>query len=283
MTREKRKENLENITFIVKTFERFYCIKRLVKSIYRYYPNAKILIADDSEKSCKAYLERKYARKELKVYELPKDVGLSYGRNYLLDRVETEYFCLLDDDFVFDEKTDINTALEMMRERTEVDILGGYFRNYIATMGIKPYLRRILRRIKRKKEPFRPYNYIGELKLDSDNQVLYCNYITKQFPDYEIVDIVHNFFVARTCVIRDRNRWDEELKLQEHTAFFVMAKLKGIRVAFTNRFSVQHWPYRPEKYTSFRSRNYFEIFLKKMNIRKVVSTYDGGEVKIREI
>ena len=277
-------DKLEDVTFIVKTFERFNCVKRLVKSIYRYYPDAIIRIADDSEKSCKAYLEQKYGNKDLKVYELPSDVGLSYGRNYLMDRVETKYFCLLDDDFVFDKKTDIAAAMKMIQEK-DLDILGGFFRNYNAKQGVKARLKSIARTILLRKAPYKPYNYMGELRLDSENRILYGDYITNQFPDYKVVDIVHNFFVARTSVIREKNRWDDELKLQEHTAFFVQAKQNGIRVAFTNRFSVQHWPFRPAKYQSFRLRDidYFGIFLRKMNIQKWVKTINGSEAQIREI
>ena len=101
---------MNDITFIVKTFERFYCIKRLVKSIFKYYPDANILIADDSEVSCKTYFYKKYGDGNITVYELEKDCGLSYGRNFLLERVKTKYFVLLDDDFVFDKRTNIEVA-----------------------------------------------------------------------------------------------------------------------------------------------------------------------------
>ena len=39
-------------------------------------------------------LEKKYADNNIAVFELPHDCGLSYGRNFLVDKVKTEYFRL---------------------------------------------------------------------------------------------------------------------------------------------------------------------------------------------
>lgn len=279
---QRNSRNLEDLTFVVKTFERFKCIKRLVRSIYRYYPHAKILIADDSRTSCKAYLEKKYGRKGLEVIELPYDMGLSYGRNCLVDRVKTEYFCLLDDDFVFDRRTDIAAAMELIREK-DVDILSGYMRGYVMTKTKKAWLKLQLKHILQKKPLYAAYNYIGFLKLDADAHVLYCDLSSKRFPDYQAVDIVPNFFVGRTSAIRERNRWDEELKLNEHTDFFLRAKLHGLRVACTSRYSVQHRQNKPGEYESYRNRDYFKLFMEKTGIQKVISTHDGGEVEVQEI
>ena len=60
---------MNDVTFIIKTFERPECIKRLVKSIYKYYKDAIILVGDDSKISCKKYIEQKYYDKNIKVYE----------------------------------------------------------------------------------------------------------------------------------------------------------------------------------------------------------------------
>ena len=269
---------MEDVTFIIKTFERLYCIKRLVKSIYKKYPDAKVLIADDSSISCKSYFERSKWNDKIKVIELKKDCGLAEGRNVLVDNVKTEYFLLLDDDFVFDKKTDIKRALDILKER-KLDILGGFIRNYTEINNLFTFIKLIIQRIIHYEKPA---NYIGTLYYNSETKTLYANYIRKQFPVYTDSDLVLNFFVARTNVVREKNRWDDELKLQEHTAFFYKAKKNGLKVGFSNEFSIQHRPIRLKKYSSFRGRNFTKIFMEKNDIDRIESTYDNGEVIITE-
>lgn len=264
---------MKDITFIIKTFERFRCVKRLVKSIYDKYPDANVLIADDSEKSCKEYFMNTYTDKNIRVYEIEKDSGLSIGRNYLLDRVRTRYFVLLDDDFVFDNKTDIVKGLTILKEN-DLDILGGYFRNYSSVNGWFGALKVLIQEVIRFELP---NNYIGNLNYDETSGTLFADYRIYDFPEYVRTDITHNFFIAKTEVIREKNRWDDELKLQEHTAFFLKAKLNGIKVGFSNLISVKHKPERLKKYNSYRNRNFVQLFMKKYNIKKIVATYDGNE------
>lgn len=269
---------MDNITFIVKTFERFYCVKRLVKSILKKYPDATILIADDSAKSCKQYFENSKWRNNIKVIELETDCGLSKGRNALIDMVETDYFLLLDDDFVFDKKTDINRAMEIIKKE-DLDILGGFIRNYTEINSLFTLFKLIVQRLIRYEKPA---NYIGSLDFDEETKTLYVKYIRKQFPLFLKTDIVMNFFVAKTKTIRDKNRWDDELKLQEHTAFFFSAKKKGLKIAFSNEFSVQHRPIKLKKYSSFRGRNFVKIFMEKNDIQRIVATYDNEETVVTD-
>ena len=269
---------MKNVTFIIKTFERFKCVKRLVNSIYRYYPDAIILIGDDSEISCKQYFAKHYTGKDLTVYVLPKDCGLSYGRNYLLDRVKTDYFVLLDDDFVFDKRTDIQTGISILSEKG-LDILGGYFRNYSEVYKFTDNFKVLIRHMFHLEIP---YNYIGKLMLDKETRILNADYITKEFPDFTLTDITHNFFIGRTNVIRTKNRWDDDLKLHEHTDFFLRGKANGLSVGFTNQMSVQHKPIKPKKYNDFRNRDFVKLFMEKNDIKKIVATYNGKEEKVTE-
>lgn len=267
---------MKDVTFIIKTFERPSCVRRLVKSIYKKYPCASILIADDSEHSCKTYLEEKYSDKLLKVFELDKDQGLSYGRNYLVDKVKTKYFVLLDDDFVFDDKTDIEAGLSIIKEK-QLDILGGYIRNYCMQDGIVSLLKLGIQNIIKYEKPA---NYMGTFMLNKKEKKLYINRITNSFPEYEETDIVLNFFIAKTDVIKNVNRWDNELKLQEHTAFFYKAKKNGLRIAFSNKLSVQHKPLRISDYGAYRERDFTQLFLEKYGISEVVSIFDNGSVTV---
>lgn len=264
---------MDDISFIIKTLERPYCLLRLVKSIYKYYPNARVLIADDSEVSCKRGVEKRFSDKKICVYELPHDCGLSYGRNFLVDKVQTKYFVLLDDDFVFDKKTDIRTGLKMLEEKG-LDIAGGYFRNYPALGSFADCLKYLPKLIV---HGIQRYNYLGFLEELGDE--VRVKYYTKRFPDFERADIVHNFFIARTEAVRERCLWDETIKMHEHTPFFIKAKRQGLKVGFTRVMSVKHKPIRRKKYNQYRDRNYIRDWMKLYGFERFAFSYDDGEEK----
>ncbi|TDW13953.1 GT2 family glycosyltransferase [Breznakia blatticola] len=268
--------SLSNITMIIKTFERPDCIRKLVKSIYKYYPEAIVLIGDDSEVSCKDEIEGKYKNKQIKVYELPKDSGLSFGRNFLLEKVDTPYFLLLDDDFVFDNRTKIVECLNVFM-KNDIDILGGLFRNYKIINHWYDNLIVFAQKILRYELTT---NYIGTIDFDENTKILTTKYELHRFPKYEKTDIVHNFFIAKTDKVRNENLWDNDLKLQEHTPFFFEAKKKGFKVYTTNQLSVRHMPKRMKKYNSFRGRDFVQVFMHKYNINQIRMSNDDGVNKV---
>ena len=261
---------MNDLTIIIKTLDRYDCLKKLIRSIIKKYKNIPILIGDDSNISCKENIKKDFPHANIKVYEMPHDCGLSYGRNFLITKVKTKYFCLCDDDFVFDKKTDLKKAMDIIKEK-KVDILGGYIRNYKIIKSFKDRIIRIAQTILHYELPT---NYIGTMK--EKNGILYINYRIKDFPSYEEEDIVMNFFIARTEVIKN-NPWDNELKLQEHTAFFYSMKKNNVKVAFTNQLSTRHCPVQNKKYRNFRTRNFTQVFMRKNNISKIISTYDNKE------
>lgn len=92
----------------------------------------------------------------IKVLSLPYDIGLSASRNELLkhvfskklllnnqkknlkkyfQKVETEYFVLLDDDFVFTKQTTLNKLLNVMLENKDLDIVSGRFLKKISNFS----------------------------------------------------------------------------------------------------------------------------------------------------
>lgn len=260
---------MKNLTFIIKTLDRYYCLKPLIKSIIKYYPDSKILIGDDGKVTCKEKIKKDFKNnKNIKVYELPYDCGLSYGRNYLVSKVKTKYFCLCDDDFLLDRKTNVPAAIEILEDKN-LDIIGGYIRNYKIINSTKDKVIKLVQKIIHYELPT---NYIGNFEIKKNDLV--ANYKIKEFPDYCDSDIVLNFFVAKTDVIKS-NPWDNNLKLQEHTAFFYKAKLNNLKIGFTNKLSVKHCPVQYEKYKSFRTRNYTHVFMEKNNLNSILSNYDN--------
>ena len=235
---------LENVTMVIKTFERYGRLKTLLASIKKHYGSPRIIIVDDSKNF-------ETIRGENTTYHLiPFDTGLSAGRNIAVSMVRTKYTLLLDDDFEFTEETNIGKLVEIL-DNTSLDLIGG---NVILNGS--------------------PQQYCGNLEIDENRILHYKNELRGwNFEHkYATCDMILNFFLARTAILK-ACPWDERLKLGEHTAFFWKYKGK-IKVGHTPNVSVNHNPGGYNKENScFRDRNnvYFEDWLERENIKGIVN------------
>ena len=127
-------EGYADIAFLIKTFERYDCLERLLFSIAKYYPNANIFIADDGQnfdsKYYKDLWERLYKEgltKKPTAYNIEYDSGLSYSRNFLVKTVRDKfkYLLILDDDFEFTEETRIRKMKELLESDLTIGLVGG--------------------------------------------------------------------------------------------------------------------------------------------------------------
>ena len=259
---------MDEVTIIIKTLDRCDCLINLLDSIFKKYPKIRVLVGDDSEISSKEKILSKFNQYNLQYYNLEKDCGLSAGRNFLLNKIQTKYFVLADDDFVFDQKTNLERAVQILEEK-KLDIIGGYIRNYKIVKNKWDKFLVIIQKILKYELPT---NYIGTLKMEGST--FYADYIVHSFPEFVETDLVLNFFVAKTEIIQKMQGWDPELKLQEHTEFFYRAKLNNLKVGFTNELSVQHHPFKLKEYKSKRNRNYTKVFMDKYKIDKIIANYD---------
>lgn len=259
---------MDEVTIIIKTLDRCDCLINLLDSIFKKYPKIRVLVGDDSEISSKEKIMKKFCKYNLQYFNLEKDCGLSAGRNFLLNKVQTKYFVLADDDFVFDKKTNLERALQILEEK-KLDIIGGYIRNYKIVKNNWDKFLVIIQKILKYELPT---NYIGTLKMEGST--FYADYIVHSFPEFVETDLVLNFFLAKTEIIKKIQGWDPELKLQEHTEFFYRAKLNNLKVGFTNELSVQHHPFKLKGYNSKRNRNYTKVFMDKYKIDKIIANYD---------
>ncbi len=186
----------------------------------------------------KESIDKFYPNVPVLVYDDTKfDRGLSWGRNHLVSQVKTPFFLLLDDDFVFTEETKIEKLYEKAEQGYDV-VAGALMENSIL-------------------------HYEGRFEL-KDKVLKYIK--TTEEP----LDYVLNFFVGRTEKFKEC-KWDEELKLAEHTAFFFVNKGK-LKIGYDGSVIVQHLPQRPPGYSDDRARamSYFEGWMKKMNIDKII-------------
>lgn len=260
-----------DITVLIKTMIRPKSVIRLVNSLLKYYPDIKILIADDGKPSSKQQVIENFQNADIEYYELDEDSGLSYGRNFLLEKVKTTYFLLCDDDFEIDQSLKLNELIDML-ESNHLDILGGYFRNYKIVKSAKDKIIVLAQKLLHYELNT---NYIG--RIDNNGDSLSVHYIRKEFPEFTLTDICHNFFLGNTKRIKEMGGWDNDLKLQEHTEFFVRAKTFGLKVGFTNKMSVKHFPEHSKNYSSKRGRDFSQLFLKKYGFKSAYYYFDEKE------
>lgn len=272
-------------TIIIKTFERPRNLERLLHSIFAYYPDIDIIVADDSKnaRGNKEVTCSKWRNRRLTYMDLPYDIGLSAGRNAALDIVATEYFLLCDDDFVFNEKTDI-MQLKQSLETENVDLVGGVL------FETKLYKSALLNFIMRRwiallfdigfsvKLPIKKI-LCGHFQFNAQTLTIEsCKDIEHELL---ISDMTFNFFLARTQ-IREHVRWRDELKLLEHLAFFYDFKQAGLSLLVSTTVGVNHLRdmgirYRAQRYHA-KNEQYHRLRMDMLNITEI----RGGQPFILE-
>lgn len=206
------KQSVDNkCTAIIKTFERPDKVTKLLASIRRFYPSLPVVIIDDS----KVAIDKKWDRLT-EYYHVAYDIGLSDGRNRAVSYVKTPFTLLLDDDFIFTKDTTIELLLAIL-EDNHFDLVGGE----VIDHGKYPSF-------------FRGNLYIKANKL-------WLQYKAGSHDEYSRYDFVLNFFLARTEVLQV-SPWDPDLKIREHEDFFWRLKKHDIKITYTNKVSLHHFP-----------------------------------------
>lgn len=214
----KRPLDIQDVTGLIKTFERPRQLRTLVASIRKYYPTMPLVVVDDSRNP-----QPIEGDPRTRTLTQRFDSGLSAGRNAGLQLIRTPLTLLMDDDFRFYQRTKIELLLEPIRDG--LDLCSGTVNDA---------------------------DYCGELKAVGGT-LQYLARETGQLKGWPLYHITWNFFVARTEALR-RIRWDPELKLAEHTDFFLRAKRTGLRITHRRDVDVHHSSYRSADYNRYRMR-----------------------------
>jgi glycosyltransferase involved in cell wall biosynthesis len=191
----------DQLTVVVKTFERPATLRRLIASIRRGYPSLPIIVADDSREPTRL--------PGVETIVLPYDSGVSAGRQAALSLVHTPFVVVLDDDFVFLRTTALAPAVAKLARNPTIDILGGQLIDLPLLRVRQPPLGQIFAT---QAHPLVP---IGST-IDG---LLVC-------------DKVANFYVARTERLRLVG-WDAALRRIDHADFFTRAL--GVLVSVFDR------------------------------------------------
>jgi len=247
---------IKRVDFCIVTFKRPHLLERLLISIAENCPNANIYIADQNEEFNVAWYKELWQKlfnlglqKKPVAYGMGFDKGLSFCRNYLCKVTKNQYKLILDDDFIFNEKTEIDKFVKLLDARPDIGIVGG-------ALTQKGDL----------------VNFEHDLVIEGD--VLYHK---KREQEYQVFQGLH--FKEYDCVLNfalfnknvfDGTKWDEELKVTEHTDFFLRLKQTRWKVAYLPEVSIEHDKENNEEYEKFRSRGEFmEKMMKKHKLSKI--------------
>lgn len=246
--------DFSRLTAIVRTCERPASIERLIRSLRRYYPQLKLLVADDSR--------RPAAVAGADWIKLPADVGVGAARNAALARVRTPYFLLLEDRLELTRRSQIERLLELVAG-SRLDIAAGDCLRCQRRFGIFT---------SRTPEPVH-----ATFEFTADGLTLR--------PGHRLgadgilsVDLAHNFFVGRTDKIRAMGGWDPQLLVDERVEFFVRAGRFGLRVGVAPECIAQRWPDRRDAGAAATSRDFTQLALAKMGVARLTDV----EGRVRE-
>lgn len=204
----------EAVTIIVKTFERPAALERLLRSILlSSAAQCRILVGDASRAPGLPTLPEGH---RVELFALPFDSGLSYGRNFLVDRVATPYCVVLDDDLVFTPRTKLELLLAIVRDRG-FDLAAG--EGNLLERGKPGY---------------------GLLERDGRRLVLRAGAPARaHHGGLPLYDMVNNFFLATTESLR-AIRWDEDMPVYGNHLDFFLRYSARYRVTYTPEVGIDH-------------------------------------------
>ena len=218
-------ESLSACTALIRSFERPQCVARLVESMRLLYPDIRIIVGDDSLNP--------QPRSDVEWLSLGVDVGMSRGRNALLAAVQTPFFLMLDDDYIFNKNTRIESLMDVVGN-AEADIAMGQL-----------------------KQPNGRWSRLSNYAIE--NKRMTATVLESNLP-ITVCDFGPVFFVANTERVRGAGGWDDEVPgSSEHPIFFVRMKYAGIRTVCIASVWCDHAPVRTQHYLKYRLREKFRV------------------------
>ncbi|KAL8176106.1 UNVERIFIED_CONTAM: Beta-1,4 N-acetylgalactosaminyltransferase 2 [Gekko kuhli] len=230
------------VTITTKTFLRYHKLRVLLKSIRQFYPDIKVIVADDSEHP------EKIEEANVEHFIMPFGKGWFAGRNLAVSQVTTKYYLWVDDDYLFTKNTKIEKLVKVL-ENTNLDMVGGHVAG----------------------NDFKFKIFFEEGKDGSCLHIRSGSYHPLEgFPNCVITGGVINFFLARTEQSR-RVGFDPKLQRVAHAEFF-MDGLGNLLVGSCHDVGIDHQSKDPatdsqlvaveKHYSKFRTNTQEQIRLK---------------------
>lgn len=236
-----KKSNIDrnhcSVGIIIPTFLRPEKLINCVNSIFKIYSDVnrfqtffKIYIGEQGEITQeKAELYHKLEEMGHKIFKLPYNCGLSYTRNYLISQVKEPYILVIDDDYIFTEESHLEPFFRLLVENENIGIVAGKLKNREQT-PVKIFV----------DKPKNEMNILTHIILPEEYIYSIETKIQKSVPYFES-EYVLNFFIAKKEMFDDI-KWDNELKLVEHTDFMLRLKTTKWKTVYTPTVIVEHHP-----------------------------------------
>jgi hypothetical protein len=191
---------------------------------------------------------------------MPYDSGVSAGRNLALSRVETPYVVTLDDDFIFNDRTRLESWLDIL-QNNDLDIVGGNVEQHP--------------------------NYHASLHIEN-NTLVFRPQPVGQEGRFPLWNIVLQFWMGKTDKIKEIGGWDDEFKTVDHIIFFARS-IGKLRIGHCSDVGIGHAAIQDANYYQHRNgrmQKYLCLLMDKLGVNKVVDvhgrtlyTYDGNAVR----
>ena len=248
---EKINKVYKDVDFCVTYFLRRNGLTRLLESINKYYPRADITIANQGDEELDF--------EGCTIFKLPFDYGLSASRNYLVKNTEKPYMLILEDDFVFNDYTDIKLMKELLEMDKDVGVVGGRVKENGQDINFEQYF----------------YKNGRTLEHVNDGN---CYYKYRNIT-YKETGSVLNFALFKREVFNDL-MWDDRLKLADHTDFYLRMKDTKWKVLHTPNVIIDTKKdvNTPEYKELKRREDFKKIMFDKHDIDKIVYL-NGYEMK----
>lgn len=217
--------HVDDITVVIKTFERPNSLISLLDSLEIFYPNIPVIIIDDS----KVAIDINQFDERTTYVHTEHNIGLSEGRNRGVGLSKTEFTFIMDDDFVFTP----NSRLDLLRSPL-VDAGFSIAGSRMINFGIDEAI------------------FHGRFKDHESKVIMEMEKTVRIHNGYPVYDYCHNIFLARTEFLRD-NPWTPALKLHEHWDFFYRIKKNSSGlITMHPETSFGHYPNASKAYGLFR-------------------------------
>ena len=209
--------DLKKLTAVVHSRQQPSALRRLIKSLRKFYPQLRLLVADDGAEP--------KSIGGVDCLQLPPNSGRAACQNALLARVRTPYFLLLDSLTELSRASQVEQLLQMLVD-DKLDMAGG---------DIVACRRRFYFFTRRKSAPEHGlFEFAGSsLKLRRGTR--------SRGDGYSWCDFLGNFYVARTNKVRTVGGWDAELQDDHREEFFVRAHRQGLRVGLVPEVTTWQW------------------------------------------
>jgi len=238
---------MEKTAIIFTTFLRDELAKKTIHSIARYIKPEYVLLIGDQNPS--EYKKHEYS--DFLYYPLPKDCGLSFARNYLIQRahlMEIPYILMTADSIEFTQDYNLEPLIAFLDSEEKIGKIGFNLNNRI------------------------PWEFNMNLK-DSFELT-----ISKEFKEFDKikfhkVDICRNFFLGKTKAFVTIP-YDNQLKLMEHEDHCWRFKQGGWETYYTDAVVANYIKFSNPSYDKYRqrmSKEFRPILLKKYGIKQWVS------------